>query len=220
MIRPMRLCSLMVLVKYRLENQLNVAKETPVVQIIEVDANFVGPNDSIVIGLGVGLLGEEFFFIAVFDTGQTRDARAELKDATVVALQHVGIARHIRAWPHEAHLSDEDVDKFGEAVHLAVAQPVAHARNARIVGRGDAVALGLVIHGSELTDLERLASPTDASLHEKHRAFRVDLDEDADDKQGPEEHDKSDERHDTVEAPLEKEPDGMSIFLHVAWPPC
>ena len=190
------------------------------IQIIEVDSYFVGPDDGVVVGLGVGLLGKQFFLIAVFDAGRTRDAGTEHEESAVVALQLVGIAGHVGARPHEAHLSDEDVDQLCEAVYLAVAQPVAYARDARVVGSGDRVAFRLVNHGAELTDSERFATFSDASLHEENRTFRVDFDEDADDEQRQKKHDESDECHDAVEAPLEEEPYFVFIFRHVAWPPC
>ena len=50
----------------RLENQLNIAKEAPIIEIIEIDFYFVGPDDGVVVSLWVGLLGEQFFFVAVF----------------------------------------------------------------------------------------------------------------------------------------------------------
>ena len=56
-------------------------------QIIEVDSDLVGPDDGVVVGLRVGLLGEELLFVAVFDAGRSGDARAELQQAAVVALQ-------------------------------------------------------------------------------------------------------------------------------------
>lgn len=146
------------------------------VQVIQVDFHLVGPDDGVVIGLWVGLLSQQLFLIAVFDAGRTCNTGTKLKDATVVALKLVGIARHVGAWPNEAHLSNEDIDQLGEAVHLAVAQPVAHTRNARVVGRGDRVAFGLVVHGTELTNPERLAAFSDAFLEKENRTFRVDLD--------------------------------------------
>ena len=48
---------------------------------------------------------------------------------------------------------------------------MAHARDARVVGRGDTVAFGLVIHGAELEDPEGLAVFSNAFLQEKHRTF-------------------------------------------------
>ncbi len=138
------------------------------VQVIQVDFHLVGPNDGVIIGLWVGLLGKQFFFVAVFDAGGTCNAGTKLKDATVIALQLVGIAGHIRARSDEAHLTDEDVDQFGQAVHFAVAQPMAHARDAWIVGRGDTVAFGLVKHRAKLEDPEGLAVFSYAFLQEKH----------------------------------------------------
>ena len=58
---------------------------------------------------------------------------------------------------------------------------MAHARDAWVVGSGDAVAFRLMQHGTKLTDFERFAVFSNAFLHEKHRPFRIDFDEDSDD---------------------------------------
>ena len=200
--------------KNRLENQLDISPKTPMVEIVEIDFDLVGPKDGVVVGFGVGLLGEKFLLVAIFDACGACDARAELQDPAVVALQLVGIAGHVGTRADETHLPDEDVDQFGEAVHLAVAQPMSHARDARVVGRRDGVALSLMVHGPKLADAERLAIPADAPLHEKDRPFRVDLDEDGNDKQRQKKHKKTYECHDAVEAPLEEEPYPVTIFLH------
>ncbi len=186
------------------------------VKVIQVDFHLIWPNYIIIIGFRVCLLGKQFFLFPVFYAGRSCDAGAKLKDATVVALQLVGIARHIGAWPNEAHLSNEDIDQLGEAVHLAVAQPVAHACNAWVVGRGDRVAFGLVVHGTELTNPERLAAFSDAFLEKENRTFRVDLDKNGNGQQWQKEHNKAYKCHNTVEAPLEEESYFVFIFRHAA----
>ena len=80
------------------------------VQIIKVDFDLVGPDDGVVVGFRVGLLGEQFLFVAVFDAGGAGDARAQLQQAPVVATELVGIARHVGARPDEAHLPNQNVD--------------------------------------------------------------------------------------------------------------
>lgn len=190
------------------------------VQIVKVNLYLVGPDDVVVVGFRVGLLRQQLLLVAVFDAGRTGDARAELQDAAVVALQLVGVAGHVGTRPNEAHLPDEDVNQLCEAVHLAVTQPMAYAGDTRVVGRGDRVAFGLVVHGAELADPERLAILSNALLHEKHGSFRVYFDDDADDKQGQKQEIQAYECHDTVEAPLEEEPYLVFIFHHAAWPPC
>ena len=141
------------------------------VQIVKVDFDLVGPDDVVVVGFWIGLLRQQFLLVAVFNAGGTSNAGTELKDAAVVALQLVGVAGHVGTRPHEAHLTYKDVDQLGEAVHLAVAQPMAYARDTWVVGRGDRVAFSLVVHGAELADPERLAILSDALLHEKHGSF-------------------------------------------------
>ena len=61
--------------------------------------------------------------------------------------------------------------------------------DAGVGGRGHGVALGLVFHGAELADSERFTVFSNAFLKEKNRSFRVNFDADADDEQGPKEHD-------------------------------
>ena len=153
------------------------------VQIIKVDFHLVGPDDGVIVSLWVGLLGEQFLFVAILDAGRARDAGAQLEHAAVVALQLVSIARHVGTRPDKAHLADKHIDQLGEAVHLAMAQPMAHACNTRVVGRGDSVAFGLLKHRAELAYSERFPPFSDTPLHEKHGTFRVYLDEDADDEQ-------------------------------------
>lgn len=80
------------------------------IQIIKVDFDLVGPDDGVVVGFRVGLLGEQFLFVAVFDAGWTSDARAQLQQASVVAFELVGIARHVGARSHKAHLPNQNVD--------------------------------------------------------------------------------------------------------------
>lgn len=106
--------------EHGLENQLDITEKAPVVQIIQVDFHLVRPNDIVVISLWVGLLGEQFFLVTVLDTCWAGNAWTELENATVITFQLVGIAGHIRAWPDETHLSDEDIDQFSKAVHLAM----------------------------------------------------------------------------------------------------
>lgn len=101
-----------------------------------------------------------------------------------------------------------------------MAQPVADARDARVVGRGDAVAFGLVFHRAELADSERFAILSDAPLEEKSWSFRVQFDEQCDDEQRHKQHNKPKECHDAIEAPLEEKPYVVFTFRHVAWPPC
>lgn len=101
-----------------------------------------------------------------------------------------------------------------------MAQPVADASDAWVVGSRHRVAFRLVNHCAELADPERLAILPDAPLHEKDGAFRVGFDEDGDDEQWNEKHNEPCECHDAVEAPLEEEPYFVIIFRHAAWPPC
>ena len=151
------------------------------VQICQVDFHLVGPNDGVVICLRVRLLGQQFFLIAVFDAGRTRDAGTKLQDAAVIALQLVGIAWHVGTRPYKTHLSDEDIDQLGETIHFAMTQPMAHTGDTRVVGRSDRIAFSLVKHGAEFTNLERFSTFPYAFLHKKHRPFRVNFDKNTND---------------------------------------
>ena len=95
-----------------------------------------------------------------------------------------------------------------------------YASNTQVAGNGDRIAFRLVGHGAELADSKRFAIFTDSCLHEKHRAFRIQLDEDGDDEQRKKQHNQPYKCHDAVEAPLANESYLVTIFLHVAWPPC
>ena len=186
------------------------------VEIVKIDFHFVRPNDVVIVPFRVGLLREQLLFVTVFDAGGTRDAWTKLQDTTVVALKLVGITRHIGTRPHEAHLSNKDIDKLGETIHLAVAQPTTYPSHPWIIGRGDGIALRLHMHGAKLADTERLASLANARLHKKHGTLGIDFNEDGDNQQRYKQHSEPNERHDAVEAPLEKEPYFVFIFLHVA----
>ena len=153
------------------------------VQIFEIDFHFVRPNNVVIIPFWVGLLGKEFFLVAVFDTGRSRDARTELKDATVIALKLVSITRHIGTRSYKAHLSDEYIDKFGKAIHLAVTQPMANSCYTGIIGYGDGIALHFHVHGSELTDPKRFAILSNTPLHEENRTFRIQFDKNGNEEQ-------------------------------------
>ena len=190
------------------------------VEIVKIDFHFVRPNDVVIVPFRVGLLREQLLFVTVFDAGGTRDAWTKLQDTTVVALKLVGITRHIGTRPHETHLSNKDIDKLGETIHLAVAQPMANTGDTQVAGNGNRVTFRLVGHSAELADTERLAVFTDACLHEKDRAIRVQFDEYGNDEQGKKQHNKSNKSHDTIEAPFAEKPYFVFIFLHVAWPPC
>jgi len=206
--------------KNSLENQLNVTQKHPIVQIFKIDFHLIGPNDIVVVPFWVSLLGKQFFLIAVFDAGWTSNARAELQYAAVVALKLVSITRYIRAWAYETHLPYKYIDQFSQTIHLTMAQPMADASDTQVAGNGDRVSFRLVGHGAELADTEGFAVFSDTCLHEKDRAIRIQFDEYGDDEQGKKQHNKSNECHNTVEAPLEEEPYFVFIFLHVAWPPC
>ena len=101
-----------------------------------------------------------------------------------------------------------------------MAQPVADARDARVVGSSDGVAFRLVEHRAELADSEWLAIFSNTPLQEESRPCRVQFDEQSDDEQRHHQHNKPKECHDAIEAPFEEKPYFVFIFRHAAWPPC
>ena len=107
--------------KNSLENQSNISKETPIIEIVKIDFHLVRPNDIVIVPFWVVLLGKQFLFVTVFDAGWTRDAWTKLQNTTVITLQLVSIARHIGAWPDETHLADKYIYQFGEAINLTMA---------------------------------------------------------------------------------------------------
>ena len=157
--------------KYSLENQLNVSKETPIIEIVEIDSHFIGPNDVVVVPFWIGLLSKQFFLVAILDAGRSCNAGTKLQNATVFTLKLVGIAWHVGSRPHKAHLSNEDINQFSETIHLAVAQPTTYACHPWIVGCGDGIPFCFTMHGAELADTERLSIFSYTPLHEKQRAF-------------------------------------------------
>ena len=161
------------------------------VEIVKIDFHFVRPNDVVIVPFRVGLLREQLLFVTVFDTGGTRDAWTKLLDTTVVALKLVGITRHIGTRPHEAHLSNKDIDKLGETIHLAVAQPTTYPSHPRIIGRGDGNALRLHMHGAKLADSKRFAVFSNTPLHKENRTFRIEFDENSDKQQWKKQKDKA-----------------------------
>lgn len=202
--------------KQCLENQLDITPKRPVLQILKVDFHLVGPDDVVVVPLRVVLLSKQFFFVAVFDAGRTGDTWAKLEDSPIVTVQLVSITRYIGTGSYKAHLSDEDIDQFSQAICLTMAQPMAYTSHARVTGHSDAVAFSLLAHCAKLVDAERLTSLADTCLHKKHRTFRIDFDENGYNQQRNKQHNEADQRHDAVEAPLEEEPYLVIIFLHVA----
>ena len=157
--------------KYGLENQFDVTQKRPMVEIIEVDSHLVRPDDIVIVPFWVDLLSKHFFFVTILDAGRTCYARPKLENPTVIALQLVGIARYIGTRPDKTHLSNQYIDEFCEAIHLAVTQPMADTRDARVASNGDTVALSLLVHGAELEDTEGLSVFSNTPLHKEDRPF-------------------------------------------------
>ena len=183
---------------------------------MEINLYFVGPDNVVIVDLGIRLLGEKFLFVAIFDAGGASNTRAELKNAAVIALKLVSVTRHVGTRTDETHLSDKYIDQLGKAVHFAMTQPMADAGDAWVVGRGHRVTFSLVYHGTELADFEWLAILSNACLHEENRSFRINFNENGNDQQRNKKHNNPHECHDAVEAPLEEESYFVFISLHAA----
>lgn len=82
------------------------------VEVVEIEADFVGEDYLVIVFLRIRLLGEKVFFIAVFQGGRPRDAGTQLEDLTVLPFQLVGIARHVGTRSDETHVTDQYVPEF------------------------------------------------------------------------------------------------------------
>ena len=164
----------------RAGNHLQVLPEGVVVQVVAVDTHLVGPYHPVVVFLhgadGAALPVCRFslfadylpdpcqqgLLVAVLHRRGPRDARPEPQQLAVVALQAVGIARHVGARPHQAHVTLQYVPQLWQLVKLA---PAEEGRGPRHPHR----AVGALLHRPELVDGERPSVAAHPHLPEQHR---------------------------------------------------
>lgn len=73
------------------EDHPDVFWEGIVMEVVEVDADFIGEDHLVIVFLRVGLLSEEVLLIAVFQGSETE---------------------HIGTWTYDAHIADQHVPEF------------------------------------------------------------------------------------------------------------
>src|ERR1700735_3658086 len=73
--------------------------------------------------------------------------------------------------PDQAHLTAEDIENLRQFIQASLADEPSNFGDAVVIVRspGGAVCLGILIHGSELEDLERLTGQTSALLPKQNR---------------------------------------------------
>ena len=79
-------------------------------------------------------------------------------------------------WPHEAHITLQDVEELGQFIDVGVPQPLADARAAAVMVGGPnraRLTLGVGSHASELDDAEPPAPLPHAFLRVKNGAAEV-----------------------------------------------
>lgn len=145
-------------------------------QIFKVDGDFVGPNDLVVVGNGVGLHGQQRFLMAIFETSGAGEPGFEQKQFSVCTFQPVGIPRHIRARPDKTHVAFQDIDQLEQGVHFGASQPSPEFGNARVIRYGDMVRGNGIfragfLHGPNLEDHEGFPMLANPFLPKQDRSF-------------------------------------------------
>jgi len=83
-----------------------VAEEGAVVVVLEVHSDFVGKDDGVVVVEWVFLLGEDCFFVGVFDAGFAGEAGFEFEDFTGFALELIVITGDVGTRTYKGHVTN------------------------------------------------------------------------------------------------------------------
>ena len=142
------------------------------VEVFAVQADLGGPEDFVVVALGVGLGGEEFFLVAEGEGGRASDSRTEFENPAVVALEAVGVARYIGSRPDETHVAPEHAPELGKLVEFGTAEEGPETGDAGITGRGHRGAVGGGSHRAQLDNRNETAAPPDSFLDEESAGAR------------------------------------------------
>jgi sugar O-acyltransferase (sialic acid O-acetyltransferase NeuD family) len=144
----------------RLEEDLQVQEQAPVVDVLDVEGEFLLPGQG----------------IAPADLGQTGDPGLHLVAAGLLGRVAVEVAHEQRAGPHERHVALQDVQERGELVDAGGAEEAAERGDAVGVG-GQAVLARLRLpHRAELVEVEGLAVEARALLAKEDWAAVGDAD--------------------------------------------
>lgn len=81
-------------------------------QIVEVDTDFIWKNHLIIIFLWIRLFCEQILFISIFQRSRSCDTWAEFQNFSVFPLQLVCITRHIGAWAYKTHVANKHIPKL------------------------------------------------------------------------------------------------------------
>ena len=161
-------------------DQLEVVEQRGVPRVLACHADLVGQHDVDVGLLGVLALREQLGLVAVDDRRHVRDPGARLENGAVVLRVHQDVLLELGTRAHQAHVAHEHVPQLRQLVDLGVAQEVPDPGDPLILAHRDAGAElgGVVHHGPELDDVERLQMPSHPPLAEEHRARAVEPDRD------------------------------------------
>ena len=143
--------------QHRSPDNLHVAPERARCQILQIH---VQTREHLLHGVG----------IAVVERSLRRQPRAYLVELGVIGVMlHNLVDENLsfRAVADERHIATEYVPELWELVQMIVAEEVAdrcHLRQTLLLGTGDAVLLGILMHGAELQDVEWTSMEADTLL--------------------------------------------------------
>ena len=143
---------------------MHVVDKRVVVQIIEVDADFVGEDHRIIVLDRILDLGKQFLLIAVLQGSGAGDTGAEFQDPSVIALQFIGVAWHIRSGTDDAHFADHHIPQLGQFIQFRPAQSRAQWSDTRLAGHRHRRTRMRDRHRPELIHGKQLAIPPHSLL--------------------------------------------------------
>jgi len=89
--------------------------------------------------------------------GQSGDAGQVVVDAPFVALgKQLGLVKQIGSGAHQAHVALGDVDKLRQLIQFGFAQKVPKLGNGSMISQMRGYRLGVLAHGAEFNQPERL----------------------------------------------------------------
>ena len=160
----------------RPENDIQIAPKGVVAHIQLVQPQLAGQN---LAQVGVHQPGalQHAFFITVKHRGRAGHPGAQRKDLARRLRRPVfGNLRVFRARPHQAHLAHQHIPQLRQLVHLAVAQPAAKGRHARVILRRDlwpVIAVHIFAHGAKLENAKSLSPAPHPLAAVKNRPRRI-----------------------------------------------
>ena len=141
------------------EDERKVEAKVPVLRVPEFEFALVGGYDGIMKPLPVPSHEvQNFFFVSKDKRTNAGESRGEWKDG---GLRCLGVKRDMLGnngpWPHEAHLTQKDIDELGKLVDFCLPQEMSHREDAGILGLSDEATrqIGTVFqHRGEFEDIE------------------------------------------------------------------